>query len=119
MDGGLDGGDAALRVLLRGAHRFLGDVDLLHHDALLLRERTQDDAFLALVLAGQDAHLVTLFHMHAIHLRTPPYSVSGARDTIFIYFLSRSSRATGPKMRVPRGAPFASMSTAAFWSNLM
>ena len=36
-----------------------------------------------------------------------------------MYFLSRSSRATGPKMRVPRGAPFASMSTAAFWSNLI
>ena len=34
-------------------------------------------------------------------------------------FLSRSSRATGPKMRVPRGAPCGSISTAAFSSKEM
>ncbi len=54
----------------------------------------------------------------SIHYAHLPYSVSGARDTIFMYFLSRSSRATGPKMRVPRGAPSLLMSTAAFWSKL-
>ena len=32
-------------------------------------------------------------------------------------FFSRSSRATGPKMRVPRGLRAASMITAAFSSN--
>jgi hypothetical protein len=32
-------------------------------------------------------------------------------------FFSRSSRATGPKMRVPRGLNCASMMTAAFSSN--
>ena len=32
-------------------------------------------------------------------------------------FFSRSSRATGPKMRVPRGLRWASMITAAFSSN--
>ena len=32
-------------------------------------------------------------------------------------FFSRSSRATGPKMRVPRGLRCASMITAAFSSN--
>ena len=31
------------------------------------------------------------------------YRTSGARLTIFMKFFSRSSRATGPKMRVPRG----------------
>src|SRR3974377_1345169 len=30
---------------------------------------------------------------------------SGARDTIFMNFLSRSSRATGPKTRVPTSSP--------------
>jgi hypothetical protein len=30
---------------------------------------------------------------------------SGANDTIFMYRFSRSSRATGPKMRVARGSP--------------
>src|SRR4051794_19488676 len=34
-------------------------------------------------------------------------------------FLSRSSRPTGPKMRVPRGSPSALRITAAFSSNLM
>ena len=34
-------------------------------------------------------------------------------------FFSRSSRATGPKMRVPRGFRPASMITAAFSSNAM
>ena len=30
-------------------------------------------------------------------------STSGASEMIFMNFLSRSSRPTGPKMRVPRG----------------
>src|SRR5262249_36626524 len=44
-------------------------------------------------------------------------STSGARETIFMKFLSRSSRATGPKIRVPRGLFALSMITAAFSSN--
>ncbi|SKX90016.1 Uncharacterised protein [Mycobacteroides abscessus subsp. massiliense] len=47
------------------------------------------------------------------------YSTSGASETIFMNFLSRSSRPTGPKMRVPRGSLSALMMTAAFSSNLM
>ena len=39
---------------------------------------------------------------------------SGASDTIFMKFLSRSSRATGPNTRVPIGVPSSLMSTAAF-----
>ena len=31
------------------------------------------------------------------------YSTSGASEMIFMKRFSRSSRATGPKMRVPRG----------------
>ena len=34
-----------------------------------------------------------------------------------MYRFSRSSRATGPKMRVARGSPASVMSTAAFSSN--
>src|SRR4051795_1274541 len=44
---------------------------------------------------------------------------SGASDTIFMNFLSRSSRPTGPKMRVPRGSPSFLRMTAPFSSNLM
>ena len=46
-------------------------------------------------------------------------STSGASETIFMKLRSRSSRATGPKMRVPRGLLVASISTAAFSSNAM
>src|SRR5690606_17566112 len=44
---------------------------------------------------------------------------SGASETIFMNLLSRSSRPTGPKMRVPRGSPSFLRMTAAFSSNLM
>ena len=47
------------------------------------------------------------------------HSTSGASETIFMKLRSRSSRATGPKMRVPRGLFWASMSTAAFSSKAM
>ena len=46
-------------------------------------------------------------------------STSGASETIFMKPPSRSSRATGPKMRVPRGLFCASMITAAFSSKAM
>ena len=46
-------------------------------------------------------------------------STSGASETIFMKPPSRSSRATGPKMRVPRGLFWASMITAAFSSKAM
>ena len=46
-------------------------------------------------------------------------STSGARETIFMKLRSRSSRATGPKMRVPRGLFCGSISTAAFSSKAM
>src|SRR5262249_40947471 len=42
---------------------------------------------------------------------------SGARETIFMNFLSRSSRATGPKTRVPTGSLTSFTNTAAFESN--
>src|SRR5262245_16293926 len=44
---------------------------------------------------------------------------SGARDTIFMNFLSRNSRATGPNTRVPTGSLTSFTSTAAFESNRM
>src|SRR5271157_1545789 len=47
------------------------------------------------------------------------YSTSGARETIFMKSFSRSSRATGPKMRLPFGLLFASMTTQALSSNRM
>src|SRR5271165_3302233 len=45
-----------------------------------------------------------------------PYNTSGASETIFKNFFSRSSRATGPNTRVPTGSPASLIRTAAFWS---
>ena len=42
---------------------------------------------------------------------------SGAREMIFMKSVSRSSRATGPKIRVPRGLLSSRTITAAFSSN--
>ena len=44
---------------------------------------------------------------------------SGASETMRMKRFSRSSRPTGPKMRVPRGFRLSSMSTAAFSSKRM
>ena len=47
------------------------------------------------------------------------YNTSGASETIRMNLRSRSSRPTGPKMRVPRGCIWSLMSTAAFSSKRM
>ena len=47
------------------------------------------------------------------------YSPSGAKEIIFIYFFIRSSRATGPNIRVPIGSPCAFTNTHAFLSNFI
>jgi hypothetical protein len=47
------------------------------------------------------------------------YSTSGASDIIFMKFLARSSRATGPKILVPIGSFALLISTAELSSNLM
>ena len=52
----------------------------------------------ALVAAVQHDDLVTLPDLGSHH------STSGASEMIFMWFLARSSRGTGPKMRVPTGS---------------
>src|SRR4029450_612281 len=118
--------DDSARLDLRGAHpargphgaragRPLDHVQVLGDHAALLRARLENPALLAAVLAGEDLDEIALLDSHRLtHQRT-----SGARETIFMKFFSRSSRATGPKMRVPRGLDCASMITAAFSSKAM
>src|SRR3954470_23407806 len=65
----------------------------------------------ALVLAGDDDDVIALLDLHQ--------STSGASEMMRMNFLSRSSRPTGPKIRVPRGSPPSRMSTAAFSSKRM
>src|SRR5262249_11991990 len=108
---------------------------LLHHHHVLYqhlaaaREHTQYAALLAFVASGDHLHRVIPLDVNSyMHFEPSPadrfhppvlnlsYSTSGARETIFKNFFSRSSRATGPNTRVPRGSPVSSISTAAFWS---
>ena len=97
-------GTARLRVLRRR-------VDAVHDDLVGLREDVLDLALLALVLAGDHLDGVTLLELH--------HNTSGASDTMRMNLRSRSSRPTGPKMRVPRGVMSSLMRTAAFSSKRM
>src|SRR5919108_1199264 len=106
----LDHPDGHVRPAGQRALMALDHVQALHVHPLLLRVGADHLAALALVLAGDHDDLVVLADAHR-------HSTSGARLTIFMNPPSRSSRATGPKMRVPRGLFWASMITAAFSSN--
>src|SRR5437899_722506 len=84
---------------------------------------SQDAPALATVLARYHPNLVAGADLqrapflrigHAAH-----HSTSGASETIFMKLRSRSSRATGPNTRVPRGLFWSSMITAAFSSKAM
>ena len=87
-------------------------VHALDQRTVFLRENLQHRALLALVAAGDDDDFVALADL--AHYRT-----SGASEMIFIWFLARSSRVTGPKMRVPIGSPWSLMRTAALRSKRM
>src|SRR6266446_1492910 len=82
------------------------------------RRHRQNASALPFVAPGDHDNLIVLSDLCAL-LCFHDQITSGASDTIFIKFLSRSSRATGPKTRVPIGVPSSLISTAAFWSNLM
>src|SRR5690349_23834171 len=64
----------------------------------------------ALVAARQHDDLVALPDLGSHH------STSGASEMIFMWFLARSSRGTGPKIRVPIGSDWLLISTAALRS---
>src|SRR6195952_5120706 len=67
----------------------------------------------ALVAAGQNNDLVAFPDLGSHH------STSGASEMIFMWFLARSSRGTGPKMRVPTGSDWLLISPAALRSKRM
>src|SRR3984957_10648560 len=103
--------DAGLHGRARLLGVALGDVEAVEDHLVGRRRGLFDVGALAAELAGQDEHFVTFFDLH--------YSTSGASEMMRMNFLSRSSRPTGPKMRVPRGCSWSLISTAAFSSNLM
>src|SRR5262249_35959232 len=101
------------RVLERARARVaLVHIQVFDDHAPLARLGLDDAAALPTVLPVEHLDGVAFLDSHRCHHRT-----SGARETIFMKLRSRSSRATGPKMRVPRGLRWLSMITAAFSSN--
>src|SRR5690606_39191914 len=107
--------DPTLRVLLGGLGVTLDHHHLLDLDPAVL-EHALDLAALALLAAlGHDHGVTTCNRLGPLS----HHSTSGASDTIFMKRLARSSRATGPKMRVPIGSPSLLMRTAELPSKRM
>src|SRR5712672_3625164 len=112
VDRQLLGDDAAL-LLCGLALVALDHVDPAHRGAAFGRAHLDHLAAAALVAAGEHDDLVALLDLGSHH------STSGASEMIFMWFLARSSRGTGPKMRVPTGSICGVMSTAALRSKRM
>src|SRR6185312_10468851 len=101
--------------------------------AIFARHHLEDFALAALVAAADDHHAVALLDAgaDAPNLVVPllglggflrfrrHHSTSGASEMIFMWFFERSSRVTGPKMRVPIGSFWLFTSTAALLSKRM
>src|SRR5476651_752217 len=106
-----------------GTGMALDHVKSLDKQALLLRLHAQHATDLAAILAGDHLHLVAGANLQRAAIRSCSgaghQSTSGASETIFMKLRSRSSRATGPNTRVPRGLFWSSMITAAFSSKAM
>src|SRR5882724_7612495 len=112
VDRRLLGDDAALLCLglLLVA---LDEIDAADQRLVLGGTHLEHLAGAALVAAVQHDDLVTFPDLGGHH------STSGASEMIFMWFLARSSRGTGPKMRVPTGSICGLISTAALLSKRM
>src|SRR6266567_1462508 len=112
MNGTLAFGDFPARIVLRFPEVLLDNPYTFHQNTLLLWKHRQDFPRRAAEIPGDDFDLVAFSNVtfHAVH------KTSGARDTIFMKLRSRNSRATGPKMRVPRGFKSLSIITMALLS---
>src|SRR5664279_5435943 len=112
LDGRLLGDDAALLVLtllLMPLHH----VDAANQRDALGGTHLEHLARTALVTAVQHDDLVAFPDLRGHH------STSGASEMIFMWFLARSSRGTGPKIRVPTGSAWLLIRTAALRSKRM
>jgi len=113
MHGAFAFDDGALWVLLVLARVALDHLPAFDNDALLFSQDLKNFAALTALGARDHDHFIPSFHMKLNHIFQ---ITSGASEIIFMNFFSRSSRATGPKMRVPRGLFSLSMITIAFVS---
>src|ERR1700719_2524072 len=83
------------------------EIDAAHQRLALVGTHLVHLAGATLVATRQHDNLVTLPDLGSHH------STSGASEMIFMWFLARSSRGTGPKIRVPTGSAWVLISTAA------
>src|SRR5260370_1717898 len=104
--------DLATRIVLRFPKVFLDNPYSFYQHTLFLRKHRQDFSGGTSKIPRDYLDLVALLYV------TPDaaHKTSGASDTIFMKLRSRNSRATGPKMRVPRGFKSLSMITIALVS---
>src|SRR6266478_2741296 len=109
--------DAALSELLRRTLMLFDHVEVLDEHATLVLEHAQDLAALPALLARHHHHRVTLPHVRVCH--DGPQMTSGAREMILVNCRSRSSRATGPNIRVPTGLSSVFTRTTALRSKRM
>lgn len=137
LNGHLLGETATLHIALAGSNMLVNPVDALNHHFILggsVRSTRRDlvkSASLPVITATK-SFLRIFIRTHSRKSRlslggttvlyspfprkSGCYITSSARLVIFANFLSLSSRATAPKMRVPRGLSSLSMMTKAFRS---
>src|ERR1041385_9030708 len=104
--------DLTRRIVLRFAKVLFDQAHPLDEDALLARQHLQNLTSRTPEVARDHLDLVAFLNV----MLDPIHNTSGASETIFMKFRSRSSRATGPKIRVPRGFKSLSIITIAFLS---
>src|SRR5262249_56039335 len=106
--------DAALPELLRRPLVLLHHVDLLDQHPAADRQHAQHFTALAALPAGDHRDRIASSHVGVLHQMT-----SGASQMILVTCRSPTSRATGPKMRVPTGFSSGLISTTALRSKRM
>src|SRR5687768_1257744 len=104
--------DGTLGMLLVFSRVALDHLGAFHDHALLVTQYFEHFTAFAAFRARDNHDLIALFDMALLHTQI----TSGASEIIFMNFRSRNSRATGPKMRVPRGLFSLSMITMALLS---
>src|SRR6267154_1255316 len=98
------------------------DINTFHQDTAFAGQYFQHFPSLIFIISRQHLNGITFADVQLLLLVEFPfhnYNTSGANEMIFMNCFSRSSRATGPKIRVPLGSSWAVNNTAALSSKRM
>src|SRR3990170_5526580 len=105
--------DPTLSMLLRRPYMSLNEIYFFHIDFPFLWIDLENLSRFAFFFSCNDLDGVSFFDSEfwgslfkgLICNLTAHHNTSGAKEMIFMNFFQRSSRATGPKIRVPIGSP--------------